>query len=1223
MVRLPAFLTARRLVVALGLTALSLLLLSGSPRLPPLWSATAIGCALLLAAGFMLHRRRRARQAAAALGDMLETPAEASPGDALARAELQALRSRMRAAVRTIQRSRLGQHAGRAALYELPWYIAIGNPAAGKSSAILNAGLRFPFEDDAGRAVHGVGGTRNCDWFFTTEGVLLDTAGRYAVQAEDKGEWLGFLDLLRRHRPRAPINGIVVAVSIAELSAGPPEAALALARNLRQRIQELSERLEVQAPVYLVFTKADLIAGFDDFFRDFDAAERARVWGATLPCSAAAQGPAAAQLAHHFDALAAGLRELGVAQLARAGGNGSPALLAFPLEFAALRPALSSFTATLFEENPYQLQPLFRGFYLTSALQGGGQGPACGARIAARFDLAGRAPATTGERGEDGAYFLKDLFTRVIFADRDLVRRHTSPTRRRRRQAGFAVAVAAFGLALGGWTWSYGANRALVANVASDLDQARRLQHERSDLQSRLQALEILQDRIAQLERYRDHHPMQLGLGLYQGDALLASVRRHYFDGMRALMLEPVGLALERFLAAVAAHPPQAGDPAGTAAASLYRDARPDDAEDAYNALKTYLMLASRDHVDPGHLSDQLTRHWRGWLEANRGSMPREDLIRSAERVLSFHLGQSAAPDWPLLRNNLALVDAARERLRGVARGMPAADRVYAQIKARAATRFPAVTVAGTVSASDKALIAGSRIVSGAFTAAAWQDYVRPAIREAAIREQDGSDWVLKTTMHADLTLEGSPEQIQKALTARYKREYAEAWADFLQGVEIVGFADFDAAVVAMNRLGDVRESPIARVLQTVFKHTAWDLAGTAVPSPPAATAEGFAGWLRATLPALADGKTVAEALPAVAESGEVGEAFSGLARFMAPRADGPSPAAAYLQQLAAVRSRLNALRHGGDPGPGAVALLRATLEGRDSELAEALRFIEEDALASFPEAQRAALRPLLLRPLQQSFAAVLGPGERELNRIWVAQVVEPFRRQLAPKYPFSADAGIEATAAEIAQIFGADGAIARFADQAMGALVVRRGDTVTARTWGELGIGLSPAFTRDFSHWVGPLDGAGGSAPQTAFMLMPHPAAGITEYVVEVDGQQLRYRNGAAQWANFVWPGSGGVPGARITATTFDGRQVEVAAFVGRFGLEKLINAATRLRKPDGSFQMSWSAADLTVTADLRIVSSTRAQAAGSRQRGFVGLQLPDAVAGLAPPDAGSDRKP
>ena len=53
----------------------------------------------------------------------------------------------------------------------------------------------------------GVGGTRNCDWWFTDEAVLIDTAGRYTTQDSDargrQAAWLGFLRLLKKHR-RAP-----------------------------------------------------------------------------------------------------------------------------------------------------------------------------------------------------------------------------------------------------------------------------------------------------------------------------------------------------------------------------------------------------------------------------------------------------------------------------------------------------------------------------------------------------------------------------------------------------------------------------------------------------------------------------------------------------------------------------------------------------------------------------------------------------------------------------------------------------------------------------------------------------------------------------------------------------------------------------------------------------------------------------------------------------------
>ena len=91
-------------------------------------------------------------------------------------------------------------------LYQLPWYVIIGAPGAGKTTALVNSGLHFPLADRFGKtALRGVGGTRNCDWWFTNDAVLLDTAGRYTTQEsqreEDAGEWQSFVALLKNTAP--------------------------------------------------------------------------------------------------------------------------------------------------------------------------------------------------------------------------------------------------------------------------------------------------------------------------------------------------------------------------------------------------------------------------------------------------------------------------------------------------------------------------------------------------------------------------------------------------------------------------------------------------------------------------------------------------------------------------------------------------------------------------------------------------------------------------------------------------------------------------------------------------------------------------------------------------------------------------------------------------------------------------------------------------------------
>jgi type VI secretion system protein ImpL len=350
--RIWYFLTDTRHLTIIGLMAMAALFYLGAQvlELALIWALAATALMLLLAGLVWLWRRWRAQHESDRLGEAIgrQAAAEADAPKDQAGAEVKAIRESMLKAIDTIKGSKMGVISGKRALYELPWYMLIGNPAAGKSTAVTNSGLQFPFAD--GKIVHGVGGTRNCDWFFTTDGIVLDTAGRYSVLDEHRSEWFGFLDLLKKYRRRAPINGILIAVSIAELRGDDPEAGIKLARSLRKRVQDLIERLEVFAPVYVVFTKADLIAGFGEFFAQAERAERERVWGATMPYQRKISGQQLVTFFEQsFDELCDGLKELSIANMGQQRRDRmEPGVFTFPLEFATIRSPLRSFLVTLF-----------------------------------------------------------------------------------------------------------------------------------------------------------------------------------------------------------------------------------------------------------------------------------------------------------------------------------------------------------------------------------------------------------------------------------------------------------------------------------------------------------------------------------------------------------------------------------------------------------------------------------------------------------------------------------------------------------------------------------------------------------------------------------------------------------------------------------------------------------------------------------------------------------
>jgi type VI secretion system protein ImpL len=277
-------------VPVLGLIALSLIIWLVGPLLDVLvpegrrWAFIALLVVTWIV--WRIFRIVQARRHAANVMKSLAAETAPDPSSVATAEELATLRQRMDDALKLLEKARLGGDERRN-LYELPWYVIIGPPGSGKTTALINSGLHFPLAAQMGSgAIRGVGGTRNCDWWFTDQAVLLDTAGRYTTQDShaqvDKAAWLGFLDLLKTQRSRRPVDGAFIAISLSDLLLGSEAERVAHAAAIRARIQELYSQLGVRFPIYVMLTKLDLVPGFMEFFDALSKEERAQVWGMTF-----------------------------------------------------------------------------------------------------------------------------------------------------------------------------------------------------------------------------------------------------------------------------------------------------------------------------------------------------------------------------------------------------------------------------------------------------------------------------------------------------------------------------------------------------------------------------------------------------------------------------------------------------------------------------------------------------------------------------------------------------------------------------------------------------------------------------------------------------------------------------------------------------------------------------------------------------------------------------
>ena len=90
------------------------------------------------------------RKADKQLVEAIAKPVADDPNAVASAEEVALLQERLRDALQSMRRAKLGGRFGRKYLYQLPWYMFIGPPGAGKTTALTNSGLSFPLADGPG-----------------------------------------------------------------------------------------------------------------------------------------------------------------------------------------------------------------------------------------------------------------------------------------------------------------------------------------------------------------------------------------------------------------------------------------------------------------------------------------------------------------------------------------------------------------------------------------------------------------------------------------------------------------------------------------------------------------------------------------------------------------------------------------------------------------------------------------------------------------------------------------------------------------------------------------------------------------------------------------------------------------------------------------------------------------------------------------------------------------
>lgn len=370
---------------------------------------TCVAAALVIT--FLLRKlwlKRRERKFVDGIIGMDKMPGSISALDDASRE----LRKRFKEAVSTLKKSHLKGHGN--PLYVLPWYLIVGKSGSGKSTAIKSARLPSPFGDI--NRISGIEGTRNCDWWFFDESVVIDIAGRYSVHRNpdlDKGEWLAFLQHLVKYRKKEPINGVIVTAEADQLLEFDLEKIEEEGRTIRKRIEEVINVMGAKFPIYLLVTKCDLIYGMNRYYQLLSKQSLEQAMGLMNHDT---DTNITSFVNKTIDTLVDKLKDIRLilANMDEVQDRHyvEPEVLLFPDEFARLRTGLTAFCKGAFKDNPFQELAVVRGIYFCSGQQFGRPVPCQAERVSkiSSMELPG-----TGN-----GFFLYDLFAKILPADRPL-----------------------------------------------------------------------------------------------------------------------------------------------------------------------------------------------------------------------------------------------------------------------------------------------------------------------------------------------------------------------------------------------------------------------------------------------------------------------------------------------------------------------------------------------------------------------------------------------------------------------------------------------------------------------------------------------------------------------------------------------------------------------------------------------------------------------------------
>jgi type VI secretion system protein ImpL len=329
-----------------------------------------------------------------------------------------------------LERARPGE-----GIYALPWYLVIGEPQSGRTTAIKALNLRWPFGD---APLVLATPEQLCNYWLPEKALFIEPEARVLGPGREPDKLAELCDELTDRRPREPIDGMLVVVSARYLADSDEEGVERYAKAVRRYIIEVAQALAADIPAYVVVTTYDDLWGFGDAFQWHAHRRDEEPWGFSLPPDVTqAQTPERVRI--ELEGLTARIESMCFARLS----TEDPAEVrtrAFQhlIEARDLLAKLAVFLHIITMSNAFERQPWVRALAIGSGTPGTGHRLRHGVQHFASMHLV---PPPYSGTAQPGGMPMHSMMDNVLLPERDLV-----PTRIRWRDDKLFLALLVLGI---------------------------------------------------------------------------------------------------------------------------------------------------------------------------------------------------------------------------------------------------------------------------------------------------------------------------------------------------------------------------------------------------------------------------------------------------------------------------------------------------------------------------------------------------------------------------------------------------------------------------------------------------------------------------------------------------------------------------------------------------------------------------------------------------------